>query len=369
MKFAIGIMTGTSVDALDVSLIELTPSFKTVRLDAFLSEPFDKEFRDKILRNSNPETSSVEEICDLNVELARFAAKAVHTLLKDVNIKREDISCIGFHGQNLWHNPENFATYQIGDGPTLAALTEIPVVNNFRTKDMARGGQGAPLVPYAHQILFQDQSHEKISVHNLGGISNLTYLSFKQKLAFDTGPANCLLDLISDKVFGQTYDRDGSLARSGTVNEELLKKFTKDSYFAKLPPKSTGRETYGEAYFKKWQRAVKSLEVSDEDFMATALELTVQSIKMAYEKFVLPHGLDKVILCGGGAENSFLVERLSAALPVPVETSEIYGYSPQTIESICFAILGYLGLEQKVNQIAGLTGSSKDSSLGQISYP
>ncbi len=367
MKLILGIMSGTSMDALDAALVAYRAG--EVELLAFATQKYLAPFREKLLRNAHPGTSSVAALAELNVELSRLAASLVAQVLQTAAKKKTEIECVGYHGQTLWHDPSQGVTLQIGDGPTLAALTGIPVVNNFRTKDMAYGGQGAPLVPFAQKILFQKHLHEKIAVHNLGGISNLSYFSPSQSLAFDTGPANLLLDGLAQRLFGQDFDKDGRIARSGTVNESLLQSFLSEPYFRREPPKSTGREMFGADFLETWLKTASTQKVNPADVIATATELTVRTIGRAYEDFVLSWGLDRVILCGGGAKNSFLVERLTKVLPVPVTTSAEYGIDPQTVEAACFAILGHLGFNGKINQMAELTGTRVASSLGQISYP
>lgn len=369
MKYAIGIMSGTSVDAMDVALIEFTPQFLTVRVDAFVSQKFSPEMRAKILRNVNADSSSVVEIAELNVELSHLAAEGVSAVLQQAHKTSKDVICIGYHGQSLWHDPEFGTTLQIGDGPTLAALTGIPVINNFRTKDMAYGGHGAPLMPFAHKILFHKNPQEKLAVHNLGGISNPSYFSEKHNLAFDTGPCNILLDALAENFLHKPFDVAGQTASKGRVHNKIVEEFLQDPYFAAPPPKSTGREKFGTAHLEKWLSKAKTAHLSHADTLATATEFVVQSIAKAYVDFILPHGLERVVFCGGGVLNVFLLQRLQAVLPVKVESCETHGFEPQTVECVGFALLGFFAFEHKINQILGLTGSKVVSCLGQICYP
>ena len=369
MKYAIGIMSGTSVDAMDVALIEFSPQFLTVRVVAFASQKFTPELRAKILRSVDGHSSSVVEIAELNVELPRLAADGVKSVLQQAAKKPSEVICIGFHGQTIWHDPEFGTSLQIGDGPTLAALTGIPVANNFRTKDMAYGGQGAPLMPFAHKILFHKNPHEKLAVHNLGGISNPTYFSENLNLAFDTGPCNMLLDGLASELLQQPYDAQGTVASKGQVITPWVAEFLQDPYFKLTPPKSTGREKFGKEFLNSWLHKIQSEKTSEADALATATEFVAQSIVQAYQDFILPKGLDRIIFCGGGVYNLHLLQRLKACLPVQVEDCLVNGFDPQTVESVGFAILGFFAFERKANQIHGLTGSPNASCLGQICYP
>lgn len=373
---SIGIMSGTSLDALDAALVSFTPGLKDMRLKAFVSVPFSTALKKLILKNSYQYTSSITEICDLNIYHALLAADAVKKLLKKAHVAAGRVSVIGYHGQTIQHRPNEHrfidrkitSTLQLGDGATLAALTQIPVVNNFRTKDMAYGGSGAPLVPFAHRVLFSSKK-ARIAVHNLGGISNLTYISARRVLGFDTGPGNMLIDGLMGHLFNRPYDKDGLVAKKGKVWQEAASKFLAHAYFERQPPKSTGREEFGGPFIRQWLNYAKVNRMKKEDLIATATYFTAKTIADAYKKFVIPHGLDEVIFCGGGAKNKHLLRLITDKLPVPVTTTAKYGYDVQTIEAAAFAILGYLGFTRKPNHIAELTGAKSASSLGQICWP
>lgn len=367
---AIGIMSGTSVDALDAALISFvdhTTHLQDIKLLDFISLPYQSQIRTLLLKNMVAKTSSVVDICDLNILLSRYSSQLVKKLLHRQKLSASQVSVIGYHGQTIQHRPQAHTTLQIGDGPTLSFLTGIPVVNNFRTKDMAAGGQGAPLVPFAHQLLFGHLG-EKMAIHNLGGISNLTYLSAQKKFAFDTGPANMVIDALVQKWFHKAYDKNGSLARRGQVHVGLLQHFLKDRFLVKKPPKSTGREAYGLTYVADWLKQAQKKKVSPVDLIATATQFTAESIAIAYQRFVLPQGLDQIIFCGGGAKNSHLLMLLKKLLPVPVKLTSDFGLDPQSVEAVSFALLGYFAILGKPNQIATLTGGHLDLSLGQISF-
>ena len=370
LTYAIGIMSGTSADGLDAALVSFCSdgdSVSKVQLVDFVSHSYQARIRALLLKNMEAKTSSVAEICDLNILLSQLAAKLVKKLLVRQKLAAVQVSVIGYHGQTMQHRPETHATLQIGDGPTLAYLTEIPVVNNFRTKDMAAGGQGAPLVPFAHRLLFGEFKN-KIAIHNLGGISNITYLSPQKQLAFDTGPANMLIDALAQKLFQKKFDKSGALARRGHVDANLVKSFLCDAFFAKKPPKSTGREAYGATYAVRWLKQAQKMKLTPIDLLATATQFTAESIALAYQRFILPYGLDQVVFCGGGAKNTYLISLIKKLLPVPVLLTSDYGLAPQSIEAIAFALLGYFALLGKPNQIAALTGGRHDLSLGQIAF-
>lgn len=370
MKYAFGIMSGTSLDALDVGLFAFEEHFKKWHVQAFQSRSFTPAFKTKILNNTQVQSSSVQDIAELNVELSRLSGDVVLNILKQEGLQPSQVHCIGYHGQTVWHDPVFGTTLQLGDGPTLARITQIPVVNNFRTLDMAYGGQGAPLMPFAHKILFNIDAKENIAVHNLGGISNPSYWGVSQQLAFDTGPCNILLDTLSAELLHKPYDAEGQTARRGTVCDPLWQHFLNHPYFKKQPPKSTGRELFGSEYASQWLERIHHYGLTSEEALATAVTFVVETIKQAYQDFILPHGLDKIIFCGGGVKNLFLLEKLRLALPTTqILTSQDLGFDPQVVECAGFAIMGTLGFERKINHIARLTHASHDLSLGQICYP
>jgi anhydro-N-acetylmuramic acid kinase len=362
------------MDALDAVLISLQGWGRCPRLVAFRSRPLTSALRRQLLRVAHNESVSIAMLCDLNIRVAYEAAAVVKSLLLPHPRKR--VAVIGYHGHTLWHAPVPHlfmgqrlrSTFQIGDGPILAAVTGIPVVNNFRSKDLVHGGSGAPLVPFAHRLLFA-RAGKNIAVHNIGGIANLTYLSLKRPLACDTGPGNMLIDGLMRELYGRHCDRDGAIASRGDADLTLLKRLLDQRYFKTPPPKSTGREAFGAGYQTAFLKSARRRGLTKPDIIATATALTAASITQAYRDFVLPYGLDEIILCGGGAKNRFLVSLIAASLPLPVHTSAAYGWDPQHVEAVAFAILGYLAINHRVNQIGALTGSRKSLSLGQISYP
>lgn len=372
----VGLMSGTSLDAMDAVLIEYSKK-KQVKRIGFTSVKISQQLKTLILKNSLPETSQVDEISYLNIAIAKLAARAVKKLIKKTRKTERQISAIGFHGQTIFHQPvkNNLAglslrsTLQLGDAPTLASLTGIPVVNNFRTKDMILGGEGAPLAPFGHQILFRDLIKKKgIVIHNIGGISNLTYLSKNKIMAFDTGPGNMLIDNLMLKLFGKPFDRNGQLALKGKVSENIVKHFlNQDLFFSKRPPKSTGREVYGEEYTERFLAFCKKQKILPMDIIATASELSLQSMLKGYQQ-LKKFSYAKIILCGGGAYNSYFQRGLKTHLQVALSLSDEFGFGVQEIEATCFAILAYYGLTKKPVDLGLFTGSKIPQKIGQISY-
>jgi anhydro-N-acetylmuramic acid kinase len=371
-KLAIGLMSGTSLDGMDAALVSFDSQFKPRSLEGLSSLKFSEKLRKKIIDQCDPETSHVVKIAELNVELAHFAAKLVKKLLKSTARTPGEIEVIGFHGQTVWHQVSKRkghinTTFQLGDGPTLSVLTGIPVVNNFRTKDIALGGHGAPLLPFAHSLLF-DQDH--VAIQNLGGIGNVTYISGSRVAAFDTGPANMIMDAVMQKKFAKPFDRGGKVASQGEACWPLVRKVLARKFFAEKPPKSTGREVFGEKFSQQFMvECQRKYRLSNPDIMRTALEVTVQSIVKAYENFLPMKKLQKVILCGGGAYNSFMQKRLQESLGKPVMTSSEFGWDPQSIEPIGFSLFAMNNIYGFENVLPGQTGAKRTSVLGQVSKP
>lgn len=378
--FSIGLMSGTSLDGMDAVLLQHSADLTHITFVNSSSQKFSVALQNILQKNCHPQTSSVAEISDLHFYLAELAAKLVKKLLYKTKKRAEQIQVIGFHGQTLHHLPtphrflnhtQQRSTFQIGDGPYLSALTGIPVVNNFRTKDFASGGCGAPLVPFAHHVLFSPQN-KKMAVHNLGGISNVSYFNKTKKIAFDTGPCNMLLDGLTKKLFSLPFDKFGRMAQKGERHTAVVEHFLQHPFFKKKPPKSTGREDFGDTFVQNWLKLMKQKKMTPHNLLATATEFVASTIFLSYQKNILSHGLDEIIFCGGGANNHFLLKRLEFYFlkhQVKISTSQAFGFAVQDVEAASFAVLAFLALHQKINQYAELTGSKISRSLGQISYP
>ncbi|MCB0753088.1 MAG: anhydro-N-acetylmuramic acid kinase [Ignavibacteriae bacterium] len=383
-KNVIGIMSGTSLDGVDVALVEIegNSTFTKINLVGFLEYPFPKGLKNILLKNSIKETSNVEDLSQLNFLIPNIYSDAIKTLCKEIEFPFEKIDLIGSHGQTVHHLPvkQNYfdykiaSTLQIGDPAVLAKLTNIITIGDFRTGDVALGGEGAPLVPYFDYILFH--SHQKNrALLNIGGISNFTILNknlgLQEVLAFDTGPGNMLIDTVTKKLFNKDFDKDGEIARSGKLNNELYKSLiAKDKFIELTPPKSTGREYYGESFLADLLKKYKNLP--NEDWLNTITRFTAYGIFKNYELFVKKETvIDELIISGGGAKNKFLYECLSKEFGKSVELKVIddIGVSSDAKEAICFAVLANETISGNPTNIPRTTGASRATVLGKICLP
>ena len=275
---AIGLMSGTSLDGVDACLVDIKKGKKNkFNIVHFTYVPYDKELKNKILSVASNKPCTIQIICSLNVEISKAYVSAVKKLLKDSKTKINDVEFIAMHGQTVWHNPDgkdNYesSTLQLGDPSVLAAAFNVKVISNFRTMDMACGGGGAPLVPFANYVLYSNKK-ENIALQNIGGISNVTYLKkdgqLKDIIAFDTGPGNILIDAAMRRLFRKDFDDCGKVAKKGHVVEEVLHELMNDPYLYQKAPKSTGREKYTEGYLSEIILKIKGLGGSDSDVITT----------------------------------------------------------------------------------------------------
>jgi anhydro-N-acetylmuramic acid kinase len=347
-----GIMSGTSLDGIDVAVIDIHKS--KIETVAHASTPYPAEVRKAILG-----ISDVASISRLNFRLGELYAEAV----RQVGVALETIQLIGCHGQTIYHQgakPVN--TMQIGEAAVIAERTGITVVSDFRVRDVAAGGQGAPLVPFVDYLLFRHKKKSRI-VLNIGGIANITYLPAKARpeevIAFDTGPGNMVIDaLVSHLTKGkQIYDKGGAIAAKGHVNRKLLDKLLADKYYARKPPKSAGREQYGAEFVA---RLLKT-KLPVEDLIATATALTAATIAMAGEA-------DELIASGGGVHNRQLMGTLAALMPdTKIHTTNDYGIDADAKEAIAFAVLAYQTIKGRAGNLPSATGAGRAVVLGKIS--
>lgn len=367
----VGLMSGTSLDGCDAALVSLTPRAEglDVRMEAFLTLPMPPALRTRIQRQLDPATSSVDALAELNMRLGAFFAEAAEQVIARAGGGAPDL--IGSHGQTLWHRPSGEApcTLQLGDGSLIAQRTGITTVSDFRTADVAAGGQGAPLVPFVDQLLFAQASHA-VALQNLGGIANVTALiPGLPPMAFDNGPANMVIDRFVERHTEgrETFDPDGRYAARGRVDEALLQRWLAHPFFALRPPKSTGREDFGHAYADARYDEALALGLSPEDAIATATALTARSIAQSYRDF-LPEVPREVLVSGGGAHNRTLRAMLQALLPeAQVLPLEARGGDADAKEAIAFAILAYQAVFGARNQLPETTGASMPVILGKIS--
>ncbi len=383
-KYVVGIMSGTSLDGVDVALVQIDGNgiFTKLELIGYLEYPFPSGLKSKLLRNSVKQTSNVEDISQLNFLLPNIYFDAIKTLCKDLNFDMSDIDLIGSHGQTIQHLPTpidyynyNIAsTLQIGDPAVLAKLSGITTVGDFRTGDIALGGEGAPLIPYFDFILFHSNNKNR-ALLNIGGISNFTILNKKkgidEVLAFDTGPGNMLIDTLTKKLFNKEFDKDGEYARSGKLNQELFEALIEhDEFIERVPPKSTGREYYSENFLSKLLEECANVE--KEDWLYTVTKFTAYAIYRNYEKFVKEETIiDELVISGGGAKNMFLYELLKKEFGETVELKVIddIGISSDAKEAICFAVLANENISGNPTNIPRTTGASKPTILGKICLP
>ena len=377
-----GLMSGTSLDGVDAAVAEIRGTRRALQheLLGFAHVSYPAALRALLLENSAPETSSVRALSQLNVRLAHLYAEAVRAAAADAGLSARDLDLVGSHGQTVHHVPDAAdcagaavtSTLQIGDPSVLANLLGVPVVGDFRLADMALGGQGAPLVPYFDYVTFTDDEETR-GLLNLGGIANLTVLPAaaapEDVLAFDTGPANMVIDALAAQLFGQPYDEGGALAAEGTPDAALLADLLEETYFQQPPPKSTGRERFGAAYVRRF--LTRGERLSAPDLLATATALTAYSVYQAYARFLRErHPLDVLIVAGGGTYNRFLMRTLAETFaPIPVRTLEDYGLDADAKEALCFAVLAHETVGGQPTSLPSVTGAERPALLGKICVP
>jgi anhydro-N-acetylmuramic acid kinase len=344
-----GLISGTSVDGIDVAVVDIDDGIQVV---ATRTVPYPPEVREAILSISN-----VATVARLNFLLGELFAEA----LQKTGVPLETIDLIGSHGQTIFHEgqPVEFlrrkiaSTLQIGEAAVIAERTGIETIADFRSSDMAAGGNGAPLVPFLDYQLFKHPERSRVAL-NIGGIANITVIpanaSAEDVIAFDTGPGNMLMDALAPP-----FDRDGDGARAGRVNDALLARLLDDPYYHRPPPKSCGREQYGAEFIRN----------SGID-LATATELTVQTIALAIARY--PETAD-VIVSGGGAHNRYMMERLRVVLRPKITTSAEFGIDVDAKEAILFAVLAYQTYHRRPGNIPSATGARKPAILGKVSHP
>lgn len=372
-----GLMSGTSVDGVDAAIVDISDS--SAKIVAFDTYPYPVKVREAIFDIFQKQSVRVEDICHLNFVIGEVFADSVLKLCKTKKVSLDTIDLIGSHGQTIFHNPKGTkfgkklvrSTLQIGEPSVIAHRTGITTIADFRPKDMAANGQGAPLVPFADYFLFRNKKLCR-AIQNIGGIANVTYLpancTLEQVIAFDTGPGNMVMDyLISQITKGKkTYDKNGRMASQGNVNKKLLDELLENPFFQLKPPKTTGREEFGNRYSVKFLQEALKQKMTDEDILATAAELTAESIACAYNRF-LPELPDEMILCGGGCRNKTLVKMLQEKLPeVRILTTDDFGINPDAKEALSFAILAYATIKGRPNNVPGVTGAEKGLILGKI---
>ena len=390
-----GVMSGTSADGIDVALVQIENGSRRVKITSkasaaphrlpqfkFLAHaeyPYPKNVRRSVLAAMNASQASVADLSRLNFLLAELYSKAVLLTQRRFSLKVELVGC---HGQTLYHQGKAApflgfkiaATWQIGEGASLAARLGVPVVSDFRPADIARGGQGAPLVPFLDYLLYRDTRIGRI-VQNIGGIANLSAIpgnaSPGQVLAFDTGPGNMVIDAVTEKLFGKPYDRDGKIAASGTVLEAVVTQALRAPFFRHEPPKTAGREEFGREFVRDFLKYCGRAD--SRDAVATATALTARSIADALKHFVIRRRgtFKEMIVSGGGTKNSTLVAMLANAispLGLQLRLSDEFGLPSQAKEAAAFALLAYQTWSRQPSNIPSATGAKSAAILGKISY-
>lgn|GEM_PF-18699 len=374
----VGLMSGTSADGVDAALITVERVAERIHIEtrAVTSLTYSDDVRAKILAACDSRTSSVDRICHLNALLGEWFARAALQVIGEAGLTPWQVDLIASHGQTIWHDTQPGAnppaTLQIVEPAVIAERTGISVVANFRTRDVAAGGQGAPLISYVDYLLFHDPARAR-ALQNIGGIANVTILPAggtpDEVFAFDTGPGNMVVDALMRQLFDRRYDADGLVAASGRVDEALLDDLLGDEYFTRRPPKTTGREQYGEFYAARLAEAARARGLTPADAVATATLLTARSIALAYQQF-LP-SVDDLIVSGGGSANpvllAWLIQELGrAGRDVTLRRPEDFGISADAKEAIGFAVLGYETLHGRVGTLPRCTGAGHPVVLGSI---
>jgi anhydro-N-acetylmuramic acid kinase len=359
-----GVMSGTSLDGIDVAIVDIQG--KRIRPLGFTSTPYPKAVREALLGVSNAMTHTAT-IARLHFLLGELYADAVKRASR-----RHKPELIGMHGQTIFHEGAAVeylgrrvaSTFQIGESAVVAERTGVRTISNFRERDMAAGGQGAPLVPYVDYLLFRHATRGRVAL-NIGGIANITVLRAGAKasdvIAFDTGPGNMVMDALVVQHTGgkQRFDRGGGIAKSGTVHARLLEAMLSDPYFTIKPPKSTGRERFGSEFVN----GLIATGVALPDLIATATEFSVQSIAQA-----IPRGVREVIASGGGVHNLQIMRRLGELLPgIDVKTTADFGVDPDAKEAIAFAVLAYEHARGRAGNLPRATGARRAVMLGKSS--
>ncbi|MDD3594495.1 MAG: anhydro-N-acetylmuramic acid kinase [Candidatus Gastranaerophilales bacterium] len=372
----IGLMSGTSVDGIDAGLVRIRPDFTFEFIDGIVYE-YSPLMIERIFELFEKHVS-IKHLCQTNFLIGEYFAQAVLALCEKTGISTSDIDLIGSHGQTVYHYPfdkkfEHYSlksTLQIGESSVIAQKTGILTVSDFRTKDIAAGGDGAPLVPYFDEIFFKKDGLNS-AIQNIGGISNVTMVGENiDTMAFDTGPGNMIIDYCAKKFFGVPYDKDGKIAKSGKVDEDWLALLMQNGYFKLSPPKTTGRELFGLQFI---ERFLNSNPPSDaRDVMATVTAFTAKTIANAYKDFILPNNkIDRVILGGGGAYNSTIIKMLASEFDnkIPIMTHEDFGISNKFKEVIAFAFLAYAAYFDMANNVKSATGAKSDVIMGKFTKP
>ncbi len=371
-------MSGTSLDGIDVAIIDIAGSGFKAKISVLTSHsvPYPKKIREALLAVSNA-NALTGDISRLNFVLGELYAEALEETAERAQIPLDSIKLIGCHGQTIFHEghaaqylgKKVASTFQIGESSVISERTGIDVISNFRERDMAAGGKGAPLVPYLDYMLMRHRGRGRVAI-NIGGIANLTAIppntNTDRVIAFDTGPGNMVIDQLVTRITsaGLLYDRDGTMAASGVPDPKLLAKLLRDKYFRAKPPKTAGREQYGSEFVSK----LLDTELSSEDLVATATALTAESIALGVRNFVLPEmRVDEIFVSGGGTHNPTLMRMLRKAMgEIPVKDTTEVGLDVDAKEAIAFAVMAYETAHARPSNVPMATGAKRHVILGKV---
>ncbi len=375
-RMIIGLMSGTSMDGIDTALVRINGSGFDTRIELvdYASYPYESRIR-FALQEIN--TLSATKLSDLNFVVGEAFSDATISIIEKAGLTPDEIDLVGSHGQTVYHNPpskesEFSSTLQIGEADVIAEKTGITTIAEFRTRDMALGGEGAPLVPYVDYLLFRETGKVKIAL-NIGGIANSTLVTsdLNDVFAYDSGPGNMLIDdVVRIHTHGkENFDDNGKLSSGGEVEYKILYHLLNNDYYKVQPPKTTGRERYGREEAEKLYKLVENKSINLNVLISTLVQFTVDTIYNSYEDFIFSKWkIDEVILSGGGAFNSVIVERLKEKLnPIPLTISDQYSIPPDSKEAIAFAILANESIFTNYSNLPNVTGARSGAPLGKIS--
>lgn len=364
-EYYIGLMSGTSIDGIDVGLYDFAST--PPQIIDFYYQPYNAEIKQKIHSLcTNHHSLSLQDYGQLDTQLGKLYAEACLKLLRQAQVSAKDIKAIGSHGQTLYHSPNTRHpfTLQIGDANIISQTTGITTIADFRRRDIAAGGQGAPLVPAFHQAMFSSTKENRVIV-NIGGIANLSILPKDRQqpiIGFDTGPGNTLMDYWISKHKNCTYDDNGSWAATGKIQTELLLHLKDEAYFSALPPKSTGTEFFSATWFT--EKLASLPDYPPEDSQRTLCQLTAETIAEGIQKFAAD--TEQVFVCGGGTHNQTLFKALGQLLAPPIASTETHGVPPDQVEAMAFAWLAKQTLQGLTGNLPEVTGAKEAVILGGV---
>lgn len=374
--YSVGLMSGTSLDGIDAALVKIEGYYLNTKLELieFATLDIPEDIKREIKDCCSEDKGMTSKICSLNFKLGYLFSEAVKEVCKKADFPLENIDFIASHGQTIYHIPKERdgllkSTLQIGEPAVIANETGATVISNFRVMDMAKGGEGAPLVPFSEYILYGKMG-KNIALQNIGGIGNVTFIEksgdIEKVFAFDTGPGNMAIDEAMLRLYGKSYDKNGEIAASGKISTTLLNELMSHPYILKPIPKTTGREDFGEEFVIDILRRYNNLP--KEDIIKTLTMFTAKSIAENYKNYIIPrYPLDMVVIGGGGAHNKTLISFLKEELPkIQVVTQEDIGYSSDAKEAIAFVVLGNETIHNSFSNVPQATGAKERAVLGNI---